>query len=349
MQCTRGAVSIFVAAMVIHAVAPAAAQTEPDRSTFSTHSLSRALDEAWSGPSDRRALGVRPEPQNPSLFKDVAGDYVRFFTARENYLILGVGLASSLSVKPLDQSIRDSGFNTELWFNEGTALDHAFEAGDVLGSSLIQVGGALATYGIGNWIGKPGVAELGRDLVRAQLVTQGVTQLLKYSVGRMRPDGRQSTVVSLGPRFRSLCQRHRAPSPLRVEGRTPGVWCGVVCGGLSPVREQALSERRGVRSSDRAHGWSYGHVPQGDHTFRARLPIPLAVCQKIRRSASGSSGAGAGSLLWPIPRNDACCSSPRPRRQENSRLNSSVVCQAASDTLVLAAPRMRLLPSVLAA
>ena len=189
MQCTRGAVSIFVAAMVIHAVAPAAAQTEPDRSTFSTHSLSRALDEAWSGPSDRRALGVRPEPQNPSLFKDVAGDYVRFFTARENYLILGVGLASSLSVKPLDQSIRDSGFNTELWFNEGTALDHAFEAGDVLGSSLIQVGGALATYGIGNWIGKPGVAELGRDLVRAQLVTQGVTQLLKYSVGRMRPDG----------------------------------------------------------------------------------------------------------------------------------------------------------------
>ena len=189
MQRTRGAISILVAAMVTHAVAPAVAQTEPDRSTFSTHSLSQALDRAWSGPSDRRARGVRPEPQNPSLFKDVAGDYVRFFTARENYLILGVGLASSLSVKPLDQPIRESGFNTELWFNEGTALDHAFEAGDLLGSSLIQVGGAIATYGIGNWIGKPRVAELGRDLVRAQLVTQGVTQLLKYSVGRMRPDG----------------------------------------------------------------------------------------------------------------------------------------------------------------
>ena len=189
MQCTRGAISILVAAMVIHAVAPAAAQTESDPPTFSTHSLSQALDEAWPGPSDRRALAERSEPQNPSLFKDVAGDYVRFFTARENYLILGIGLVSSLSVKPLDQPIRDSGFNTELWFNEGTALDHAFEAGDLLGSSLIQVGGALATYGIGNWIGKSGVAELGRDLVRAQLVTQGVTQLLKYSVGRMRPDG----------------------------------------------------------------------------------------------------------------------------------------------------------------
>ncbi len=135
------------------------------------------------------ATPTRPPVASSNRTKDVAGDYVRFFTARENYLILGVGLASSLSVKPLDQPIRDSGFNTELWFNEGTALDHAFEAGDLLGSSLIQVGGALATYGIGNWIEKPGVAELGRDLVRAQLVTQGVTQLLKYSVGRMRPDG----------------------------------------------------------------------------------------------------------------------------------------------------------------
>ena len=129
MQRTRGAISIFVAAMVIHAVAPAAAQTEPNSATFSTHSLSQALDEAWPSLRDSRAPAVRPEPQNPSLFKDVAGDYVRFFTARENYLILGVGLASSLSVKPLDQPIRESGFNTELWFNEGTALDHALKRG----------------------------------------------------------------------------------------------------------------------------------------------------------------------------------------------------------------------------
>ena len=30
---------------------------------------------------------------------------------------------------------------------------------------------------------------MGRDLVRAQLLAQGVTQALKYSVRRMRPDG----------------------------------------------------------------------------------------------------------------------------------------------------------------
>ena len=57
------------------------------------------------------------------------------------------------------------------------------------GSSLVQVGGAFATYGVGSLIRKPGVAALGRDLVRVQLLTQGVTQLLKYSVRRTRPDG----------------------------------------------------------------------------------------------------------------------------------------------------------------
>ena len=79
--------------------------------------------------------------------------------------------------------------NSELWFNEGTALDHAFEPGEVVGSSLIQIGGAFATYGIGSWIGKPGVAELGRDLVRVQLLTQGITQLVKHTARRTRPDG----------------------------------------------------------------------------------------------------------------------------------------------------------------
>ena len=131
----------------------------------------------------------KDKQRSSSLFNDVVGDYGRFFTTRENYLILGLGLTGSLSVKALDEPIRDSRFNSELAFNEGTALDHAFESGELLGSTLIQVGGAFATYGIGSWIGKPGVAELGRDLVRVQLLTQGVTQLVKYTARRTRPDG----------------------------------------------------------------------------------------------------------------------------------------------------------------
>ncbi len=186
MPRTCGAISLLVAAMVTHAVGPAAAQTGAVNLAPSGYNLSPALDEAWLDLSDT------PEPdarRTPSLFNDIVGDYGRFFTTKETYLILGAGLAGTAAVKALDEPIRDSGFNAELWFNEGSPIDHAFEPGKILGGALVQVGGAFATYGIGNWIGKPGVADLGRDLVRAQLLTQGVTQLLKYTVARTRPDG----------------------------------------------------------------------------------------------------------------------------------------------------------------
>ena len=180
-------VSVLMAAMVFHAAAPAAAQTRGDRAAASTQGLAQALDGTWQGSGD--GSSERDEQRSSSLLRDIVGDYGRFFTTGENYLVLGLGLTSSVSLKGLDEPIRDSRFNSELWFNEGTALDHAFEAGELVGSSLIQIGGAFATYGIGSWIGKPGVAELGRDVVRVQFLTQGITQLVKYTARRMRPDG----------------------------------------------------------------------------------------------------------------------------------------------------------------
>ena len=72
-------------------------------------------------------------------------------------------------VKPLDEDIRNSRFNLTLPGHEDGRLDEVFEPGHILGGFALQVGGAFATYGIGSWIGKPGVTELGRDLVRVQL------------------------------------------------------------------------------------------------------------------------------------------------------------------------------------
>ena len=180
-------VSVLMAALVFHPAGPAAAQMQGDNVAVTTPDLSQARDGAWQRVGDGRP--ERDEPRRSSLLRDVIGDYGRFFTTRENYLVLGLGLTSSLSLKALDEPIRDSRFNSELWFNEGTTLDHVFESGEVIGSSLIQIGGAVATYGIGSWIGTPGVAALGRDLVRVQLLTQGITQLVKYTARRTRPDG----------------------------------------------------------------------------------------------------------------------------------------------------------------
>ncbi len=172
------------AAMLALTAAPVAAQSEPGGPA---KGLSAALEEAWNPVAD--VPSVRERKRNRSLFRDVVDDYGRFFGWRETYLTLGLGLGSSLSMKPFDERIANSGFNSELPQNDGSRLDTVFESGTVLGGSLVQVGGAFATYGVGSLISKPGVAALGRDLVRAQLLTQGVTQLLKYSVRRLRPDG----------------------------------------------------------------------------------------------------------------------------------------------------------------
>jgi membrane-associated phospholipid phosphatase len=68
-------------------------------------------------------------------------------------------------------------------------LDDAFEPGTGLGSTAVQVGGAFATWGFGKLFHDPGVEELGRDLVRAQIVTQSLTQAVKLMAQRTRPDG----------------------------------------------------------------------------------------------------------------------------------------------------------------
>ena len=188
--------SILTATMVIHAAVPAAAQTQGGRRLVTTLGLSKAFDGTWqrlghghSQRDERTNSSLRTVVGGLSLLRDVGGDYARFFTTRENHLILGLGLTASVSLKALDEPIRGSSFNTALWFRQGTALDHAFEPGKIIGGTLLQLGGPIATYGIGIWIGTPGVTELGRDLVRVQLLTGGVTQLLKATVGRTRPEG----------------------------------------------------------------------------------------------------------------------------------------------------------------
>ena len=124
------------------------------------------------------------EPASPNLVRQIGADFKNVFTRRENLVIVGVGLGAALAASHFDQAIAQSGFNEHV--NGGGA---AFEPGKVLGGAAVQVGAAFATYGIGKLTSKPGVEALGRDLVRAQIVTQSLTAALKLVTGRERPDG----------------------------------------------------------------------------------------------------------------------------------------------------------------
>jgi membrane-associated phospholipid phosphatase len=123
----------------------------------------------------------------PRLVRQIGIDFKSVFTTRENLVTVGVGLGGALAAWPFDQDIAQSEFNSTL--HEETALDQFFDPGQNLGGSLMQVGGAFATYGLGKVFHRPGVELLGRDLVRAQVVTQSLTLGVKLLVRRERPDG----------------------------------------------------------------------------------------------------------------------------------------------------------------
>jgi hypothetical protein len=142
-----------------------------------------------------RAEG-KEQPEPPRLARQIGIDFKNVFTSRENLLTLGVGLGATWGARSFDQEIALSEFNSET--HPGSSLDGAFEAGEVLGGGAMQIGGAFATYGLGKLIDNEGVEHLGRDLVRAQVVTQSLTLGIKLLVRRERPDDSNQGSFSSG-------------------------------------------------------------------------------------------------------------------------------------------------------
>ncbi len=148
------------------------------------------------GPGDAAASTSDSErsSRTSNLLKTIAGDAGRLLGGHESWLILGAGLAGSGAARPFDQDIAGSRFNAELF--EDNAGDRFFESGEILGGAAMQLGSALGVWGLELLAGSD--RGLGSDLFRAQALTQGVTQAIKYSVGRTRPDRSSSTSFPSG-------------------------------------------------------------------------------------------------------------------------------------------------------
>jgi len=68
-------------------------------------------------------------------------------------------------------------------------IDETFDAGAALGNGVTQFGLAFGTYVVGRATGHANVALTGSDLVRGQIVNALLTQGVKFSVQRRRPNG----------------------------------------------------------------------------------------------------------------------------------------------------------------
>ena len=123
----------------------------------------------------------RPDAIFTDLFKQSAGDF-RNLPSKNNLKLLGIGaLVASLGAA-LDQPTSRS-------FSETRSLDAPFQPGQTMGGARVQLASALATYTIGHAIGNRKAAQVGGDLLRAQILSQAITAGVKLSVGRTRPDG----------------------------------------------------------------------------------------------------------------------------------------------------------------
>ena len=138
--------------------------------------------------ADLPPVGVTQPAESPErvpswgdVFKSAGGDFLRL-PSRESAAILGVAGGLSLSVHQFDERVTRNASTSRV-------LDRVFVAGKIGGGGLVQIGGALATYVLGRGTGRTRVAVVGADLVRAQIVTSALTQGLKVSVRRRRPDG----------------------------------------------------------------------------------------------------------------------------------------------------------------
>jgi len=102
--------------------------------------------------------------------------------SRENLMWVGIGAAAALTAHPFDDNVNRH------FAGVGTA-DTIFKPGKYIGETATLAGASLAIYATGRLRDAPKVSHIGMDLIRALVVDEAITQGLKYSVRRERPDG----------------------------------------------------------------------------------------------------------------------------------------------------------------
>jgi membrane-associated phospholipid phosphatase len=132
----------------------------------------------WLTPAPERQETM---PGFKDLFAPLAGDFKGMFSG-QNAMVAVIGGSATLVARHGDHEA-----STASWGNES-----AYAPGSIVGNFAVQTGAAFATYSIGRMTHSTKVARVGAELFRAQLVSQGTAQALKFATSRTRPDGSDS-------------------------------------------------------------------------------------------------------------------------------------------------------------
>jgi hypothetical protein len=184
---------VYVAAILFYqstallgaqAFAPESQLAEPSQSVEelrpeSERSSSLVLEQVIGQPA-----GPAPTPRHTgikAMFKDLVED-VKHLPSQENLFWAGVGGGLALAVHPADDNVNRSLVGNDF-------ADKFFKAGEILGELGPLLGSAAAVYVVGRVKDQPKVSHVGMDLIQSLAISEGLTQALKYTTRRQRPDG----------------------------------------------------------------------------------------------------------------------------------------------------------------
>lgn len=176
------AIALFACSVAVPAFAQAPAPENADASV-ATPAPDGASADAQSQAAQAAPLMIPQLPPSTELvegnvFKLSGSDFKNFFSADTAKTMAYVSLFAIASA-PWDRQGVNNGFNIP------TTL---FESGNLIGQVAFQIGGGLATVGVAKATGNKKLAYAGRDIIRAQVLSQTLVQALKFSVRRDRPD-----------------------------------------------------------------------------------------------------------------------------------------------------------------
>jgi membrane-associated phospholipid phosphatase len=127
--------------------------------------------------------GPPPTPRHTGIKAMVKGLIVdfKYLPSRENALWAGFGGGLALAVHPLDDNVNEALVGSD-------TAERIFKAGEILGELGTLLGSASVVYAVGRLKDEPKVSHVGMDLIQSLAMAEAVTQTLKYTTRRERPD-----------------------------------------------------------------------------------------------------------------------------------------------------------------
>jgi membrane-associated phospholipid phosphatase len=138
-----------------------------------------------------KPAGAPPIPPHTGIkatLIDFVGDF-KHLPSMQNLLWVSIGTGATAAVHPADKDVTPDLVNAS-WAHK------VFGVGAVLGQSYTLMAAATTIYVTGRVTDNRRYSHMGSDLIQSLGVAEALTQVMKVSVGRQRPDGTSNSFPS---------------------------------------------------------------------------------------------------------------------------------------------------------